>query len=294
MNVTIRIGSIVSRISYGHDIIFRVTDIRETKDGLQAILFGQYYRLEADAPLSDLVEVDSDQQERISQSTKKREEQSLQLFRQELELNKERQEYRATSCYREENDVFQIPGRVLHLDGDPLYLKKCLTAYETIGLPVHGVHCLEKEMPEKVPDLIDRHRPDILVITGHDAYSKVKGSKSDINAYRHSKHFAEAVKAARKKVPNLDQLIIFAGACQSHFESLIRAGANFASSPLRVNIHALDPVYISSKIGYTPFNELVNVREVLRNTLTGDKGLGGIETKGLLRLGMPFQYPEDE
>lgn len=59
----------------------------------------------------------------MTRATRMREEQSLHLFRQELELIKEKQEYRATDCYRNENDVFQIPGRVLHMDGDPNYLK---------------------------------------------------------------------------------------------------------------------------------------------------------------------------
>ena len=35
------------------------------------------------------------------------------------------------------------------------------------------------------------------------------------------------------------RLIIVAGACQSHFEALLQAGANFASSPGSVLIHAL-------------------------------------------------------
>ena len=69
----------------------------------------------------------------------------------------------------------------------------------------------------------------------------------------------------------------------------IRAGANFASSPSRVNIHALDPVYIVAKISFTPFMERINVWEVLRNTLTREKGLGGIETRGVLRIGMPYK-----
>jgi spore coat assembly protein len=156
------------------------------------------------------------------------------------------------------------------------------------------VHCNEKEMPGKIGSLLDYYRPDILVITGHDAYSKALGEKNDINAYRHSKYFVQTVREARKKLPNLDQLVIFAGACQSHFESLIYAGANFASSPSRVNIHALDPVYIVAKISFTPFMERVNVWDVLRNTLTGEKGLGGIETKGVLRTGMPYHTNQSE
>lgn len=65
-----------------------------------------------------------------------------------------------------------MPGKVLHLDGDASYLKKCLDVYERIGVPVYGVHCHEKKMPSMIDSLIDQYRPDILVITGHDAYSK--------------------------------------------------------------------------------------------------------------------------
>jgi spore coat assembly protein len=211
-----------------------------------------------------------------------------------VDLLKQKQEYETTGGYTRPTNYFQIPGKVLHLDGDPSYLKKCLTVYEKIGVPVVGIHCNEKEMPEKVGQFIDYYRPDILVITGHDAYSKAKGKKADINAYRHSKHFVQTVLEARKKSPHLDQLVIFAGACQSHFESLIHAGANFASSPSRINIHALDPVYIVAKISFTPFMERINVWDVLRNTLTGEKGLGGIDTRGVLRTGMPYKQGNDE
>ena len=149
-------------------------------------------------------------------------------------------------------------------------------------------------MPFQIKDLLEKIQPDIMVITGHDAYSHNKGMKHDLSAYRHSKYFVEAVREARSVYPNLDQLVIFAGACQSHFESLIRAGSNFASSPSRVNIHALDPVYIVAKVAYTSFMESVSVWEALRNTLTGEKGLGGIQTRGLLRTGMPYLANEDE
>ena len=279
---------IVGRKSYHCDILFRVIDIREQGKSKIAVLYGEDIRLIADAPFHDLVPIDPSVRAKKSEQFRSLEEQSLELFRQDLHLLKERREYESTEGYKKPNNFFQMPGRVLHLDGDPLYLKKCLRLYETIGIPVTGVHCNEKEMVNEIGGLIDYYRPDILVITGHDAYSKSKGEKTDINAYRHSKDFVLTVKEARKRVPSLDQLVIFAGACQSHFESLIQAGANFASSPSRVNIHALDPVYIVAKVSFTPFMETVNVWDVLRNTLTGEKGLGGIETRGILRTGMPF------
>jgi spore coat assemly protein len=292
--VNINLMDIVGRVSYQCDIMFRVIDIRDINGKRIAILYGEDIRLIADAPYEDLLKIDPNVRMRLTKEFRSLEEQSYKLFRQDVDLLQQKQEYEATEGYSKSYNYFQMPGKVLHLDGDPNYLKKCLTLYEKVGVPVYGIHCNEKEMPEKVGQLLDYYRPDILVITGHDAYSKSKGSMDDLNAYRHSKHFVQTVREARRKIPHLDQLVIFAGACQSHFESLIHAGANFASSPSRVNIHALDPVYIVAKISFTPFMERINVWDVLRNTLTGDKGLGGIETKGVLRTGMPYKKNSPE
>ncbi|GAA0320855.1 sporulation-specific protease PrtG [Bacillus carboniphilus] len=289
----IKRNDIVGRNSYQCDILFQVLDIKEEYGQKKAILKGQDFRLIADAPLEDLVLIPKNEQLRFEREFRSLENHSLQLFRQDVELLKERQEYDSTKGYDTQATYFQIPGRVLHIDGDPSYLQKCLAMYEKIGVPVYGVHCLEREMPHRIEELLDQYRPDILVITGHDSYSKTKGKKSDLNAYRHSRHFVKTVQKARLKVPSLDQLVIFAGACQSHFESLIQSGANFASSPSRVNIHALDPVYIVAKISFTPFVDRIHVWDVLRNTLTGEKGLGGIETKGVLRTGAPFNPIQD-
>lgn len=293
--VEVKLGDIVGRKSYHCDILFRVIHFQTTEGRKIAIIYGEDVRLVADAPYEDLVIIDRKKQIQIAEQFRSLEEQSYMLFRQEVDLIKERQEYEITNGYSQDHKYFQIPGKVLHLDGDESYLEKCVGLYERIGVPVFGVHCNEKEMPHQIGKLLQHYRPDILVITGHDAYSKSKGKMSDINAYRHSRHFMQTVLEARKRTPHLDQLVIFAGACQSHFESLIQAGANFASSPSRVNIHALDPVYIVAKISFTPFMERINVWDVLRNTLSGEKGLGGIETRGVLRTGMPYQslYTED-
>ncbi|MGM0904609.1 MAG: sporulation peptidase YabG [Bacillota bacterium] len=291
--MSIKLMDIVGRISYNCDIIFRVTDIRVENGVKMVVLYGEDFRLVADAPYEDLVKVKQSERQKISAESRSREEQSYILFQQDVELLRQKQEFEVTESYSNNSGYFQMPGRVLHIDGDSNYLKKCLALYERVGVPVYGIHCNEKEMPNKINELLDFYRPDILVITGHDAYSKSKGKMEDINAYRHSKHFVQTVREARKKVPHLDQLVIFAGACQSHFESLIQAGANFASSPGRVNIHALDPVYIVAKVSFTPFIERIHVWDVLRNTLTGEKGLGGIETRGVLRVGMPLNKPDE-
>ncbi|WP_079707609.1 sporulation peptidase YabG [Paraliobacillus ryukyuensis] len=278
------VGDIVTRSSYDHDILFRINTINNNT----AILHGEDIRLEADALLSDLRKAQERDILSWKEQEKMKQDYSFRLFRQDYQLMKDKRHYESTGGYYQTENYFQLPARVLHLDGDRMYLKKCIELYQRVGLQVHGLYCDEKEMPQEVGRLIKKIQPDMIIITGHDAFSRNKGGKNDLQAYRHSKYFAETVREARTIIPNVDQLVIFAGACQSHFESLIRAGANFASSPSRVNIHALDPVYIAAKVAYTSFMEKVSVYDVLRNTLTGEKGLGGIETKGLLRTGMPY------
>jgi spore coat assemly protein len=287
--MNVQINDIVGRVSYKCDVLFRVIDIRDKNGRREAVLYGEDIRLIADAPFEDLMRINDNERNDRKRSNEVLQEQSYRLLTQDLELQQQKSGYQSSNGYRYSGEYFQIPGRVLHVDGDASYLRKCLDLYQKFSIPVNGVYCNEKEMAHRIGSLLDHYRPDILVVTGHDAYSKSKGVMSDINAYRHSVDFVQTVREARKKIPNLDQLVIFAGACQSHFESLIQAGANFASSPSRVNIHALDPVYIVGKVSFTSYVENIHVWDVLRNTLTGEKGLGGVETKGVLRTGLPFK-----
>jgi spore coat assembly protein len=282
-------GELVTRISYEHDLLFKIKAIKDD----QAILHGIDIRLEADAPVDDLVRVKDKDLEIRNKTRKEQEEFSYRLFKQDYQMLREKRDFESTDEYQQDANYFRLPIKVLHLDGDQSYLKKCIELYLKLGLQVHGVYLTEKEMPLEIGDLVKRIQPNIVVITGHDAYSKNKGLKKDIRAYRNSSYFSETVRKVREIIPGPDQLVVFAGACQSHFESLIRAGANFASSPERINIHALDPVYIVARVAYTSFMEKVSLWDVLRNTLTGQKGMGGIETRGLHRIGMPYISPEE-
>ena len=275
-------GDIVTRYSYDHDLLFRVQSI----DQDQVQLYGENFRLEVDAPIDDLKIVIQEEKKRVEQSIIHKEHESYRLFRQDYYLRSFRDHSQPISV--KDAPRFQICPKVLHMDSDALFLKKCVLLYKKLGLQVHGAHVKESEMPHQVAELLEKVQPDILVLTGHDSYSKQKGEEVDLRAYRNSRYFVEAVRAARKKVSHLDQLVIFAGACQSHFESLIRAGANFASSPTRINIHALDPVYVAAKVGYTPFMEKVDIYDVIEKTVTKEKGIGGLETRGLFRTGLPY------
>lgn len=285
-----KIGDFVARKSYQCDLIFRISKIDDEKT---VTIVGEEVRLIADAPLSDLVLIDDSEKKSRRAEEEKKEDNCYHLFRQDSRLLRHKNEYEVTGGYSSESSFFELPGRILHIDGDPVYLKKCTNLYEKLGVPIYGVHMSEKEMPLQISSLLEMVRPDILVITGHDAYMRSKGEQNEVKAYRNTKYFAEAVRAARKFEPHIDHLVIFAGACQSYFETLIRAGANFASSPDRVNIHALDPVYIAAKVSLTPFMDSISIWDILRNTLTGEKGLGGIETKGILRRGMPTKNNEE-
>ena len=109
----------------------------------------------------------------------------------------------------------------------------------------------------------------------------------NIDNYKNSKYYIQAVLEARKYEHNLDNLVIFAGACQSYYEAIISAGANFASAPKRVLIDMMDPLIVAETIAYTPVNEFVPLENIISNTREGINGIGGLQTRGQYRVGMP-------
>ena len=98
---------------------------------------------------------------------------------------------------------------------------------------------------------------------------------------------SSAVLEARRYEHNLDNLVIFAGACQSFYEAIMAAGANFASAPKRVLIDMMDPLIVAESIAYTPVDEFVSISNIISNTREGISGVGGIQTRGAFRTGMP-------
>ena len=112
------------------------------------------------------------------------------------------------------------------------------------------------------------------------------GDIQDINNYKNTNNFIKAVKTIRKQYSH-ENLLIIAGACQSNYEELIKAGANFASSPKRVNIHALDPAIIASSLALSDKNKPIDLIKILEKTKYGAKGIGGIITNGTMYVGYP-------
>ena len=111
-----------------------------------------------------------------------------------------------------------------------------------------------------------------------------KGSKyNDIYNYRNSRYFIETVKEARKYDKEKQKnLVIFAGACQSYFEALISAGANFASSPARILIDFLDPLLVAEKIAITEKYKYVTIDDIAYELRDGKDGVSGVGANGKL------------
>lgn len=185
------------------------------------------------------------------------------------------------------SSYFYLPGRVLHIDGDDNYLDRCMEFYKQMGIQANGLSMEEKAISNQIIELLTEYRPDIVVITGHDAYYARKNDKKDMNNYQNTLYFLNAVKEARKYEKNQDKLIIIAGACQSNYEELIKAGANFASSPKRINIHALDPAIIASSLAFSDKNQSIDLLKLIDKTKYGSDGMGGIITNGTMYVGYP-------
>lgn len=241
-------GDLVTRNSHENDLIFKIEAI---VDGV-AYLSGIDVRLCADSNIDDLVLV-------------KNESNDDEFYRKIDELRKS-----------ERSDYFYIPGKILHVDGDKEYLNRCLEFYKKANILAYGVYLNEKDIPSNITKYLEDISPDIVVITGHD--SSIKNN---------SKYFSDAVKACRKYQRDYDKLIIIAGACQSDYEKLIKSGANFASSPKKINIHALDPAIIALSLSLIDKNENVNLLELLKKTSCGKDGIGGVSTKGVMTIGYP-------
>lgn len=231
----------VTRKSYNNDIVFKILFLQHNI----AILKGVDVRLKADAQINDLnkLEMTRNADENIDLPIK-------------------------SGNY--------LNGKVLHIDGDNEYLKRSMKLYEKYKVPAVGYRFNEYEMAEKLPELLKKHHPDILIVTGHDAIDK---SGSNIN----TSYFVDCVKIARTYQPSKDALCIISGACYSSFKELIYEGSNISSSPGKVSINVLDPAKVAIMIATTPVMEYVDINKVINLTSNKEKGMGGIDTKGVAR-----------
>ncbi|WP_297520901.1 sporulation peptidase YabG [uncultured Clostridium sp.] len=304
-----KIGDYVVRESYGKDIIFKVMDVKDNNDGSKSyVLKGISIRILADSREDDLIVVDDDFEADIDRMFNSRVNKAIKNVMDrrgggcsfpsnKRESPSTRRDSRSESrgegrgksgkIIKQENLVFGRPGKILHIDGDENYLENCLKVYKQLQLEAVGRAISEKDQPSQILNIVKEVKPDIVVLTGHDGLFKNNKNYLDENSYRNSKYFMEAVKALREYNSSYDELVIFAGACQSFYEGILDSGANYASSPSRVLIHCLDPVFVCEKVAYTAMDKVVQITEVIENTITGIKGVGGLQTRGKYREGYP-------
>lgn len=247
---------IVTRKSHNNDIVFIIVEIIENI----AVLQGVYVRLIADSPVEDLILVDDKE-----------------MKRHDLENDN----YKNNIVSTLKDKLGHITGKILHIDSDKNYLDKCLSLYNDLNIYAQGILSKEENMYKIVLNEINRTRPNIVVLTGHDSYNK--NNINDLSNYRHTIDYMNAIIKIREK-HSIDDILIFAGACGSNFEALIASGANFASSINRENIEAYDPAIIAVLAAITPFNQIIDINSFCKYTKMNKGSIGGVESNGKMRL----------
>lgn len=154
----IKKGDIVARKSHKKDVIFVVDMIINNK---VAILSGITTRLKADSSLDDLEIVSKAEVIKTYNKIEKK---------LEDKINNKVKTY---NILKRSNKIIYT-GRILHLDGDKKYSEKSNMYYKKMGLKAIVRNIPENRQVNIANDLIDRYNPDIIVITGHDRYAKVR------------------------------------------------------------------------------------------------------------------------
>lgn len=142
------IGDLVTRNSHGNDIIFKIIAI----DNNIAYLNGIDVRLTADSNINDLKKVENPGRSDDEEVSK--------FLNNEINLDR--------------NEYFYLPGKVLHIDADNSYLKRCMSLYKKLKIKAYGVTLQEEDISRNIYSYLEEIKPDIVVITGHDAYFKEK------------------------------------------------------------------------------------------------------------------------
>lgn len=269
----IKKGDIVGRTSYDKDILFVVERIIKTKErGEIVILKGLTIRIQADSPIEDLEIIE---QRRIEEHVRALEEKVSSRI-EKLEKNL-KQNY----LFREKIIVYT--GKILHLDGDKKYSEKSRRYYKRLGLNAIVRNIPERRQQLSIGTLMQRYKPDIIVMTGHDGMIKKGTQFNNIYNYRNSRYFIKAVEEARRQNLKKD-IVIFAGACQSYYEGLMMAGANFASSPARILIDFMDPIIVAEKVATTKEERFVTIHDIAEELRDGQRGVSGIGAQGKKKI----------
>lgn len=156
-------------------------------------------------------------------------------------------------------------SRILHLEGNPAWLSLCRRAYTAAAADCAVFPVPEIQQAAFLPYILPLCRPSFLVLTGHD--------RADGASSFHTQAFCRSVRAARLYEPDPERLVIFAGACSSRAEDILKAGANFASSPGRIPISVLDPVLLALAASAVSPGRQIEPSRIIAATLCGPAGI---------------------
>lgn len=278
-----RKGDIVGRNSYNKDVIFEITNIIKSSNNKEIyILKGITERIVADSPANDLEIIDK---RIVSKKEKLIEDKILKRIQicanyDDYNVNIKRNLFGIIKNEKRGTKTIYT-GKILHLDGDRRYADKSMKYYKSLGLNATVKNIAENKQPKVIINLLDRYNPDILVLTGHDGMIKKGTGFNDLYNYRNSRHFISTVNEARRwnKSRGKD-LAIFAGACQSYYEAIMSAGANFASSPKRIMIDFIDPLIVAERIAMTENTKYLTIHDIEEELRDGRDGVDGVGTMG--------------
>lgn len=237
-------------------IVYYVKKVQEQ----QVLLIGYIYRIRVTSTIDDIEYADKmliEEENKILTKT----------FDQTIKQQK-----------RKHKAIF---GTILHIDSDKKFLDNCLNLYKEMKIHSWGVHIKEKDISNALVKILNEITPDIIVLTGHDYFNGI--DETSLSNYENTKYFIDSLRVIRQRF-NQDSVTVIAGACCSHFEALIANGANFASSPKRIHIHTYDPAIIAIKCATTSCNNNVDFNQILKYIENGKDAVGGIETKGKMKL----------
>lgn len=143
-------GDIVARKSYNKDVIFVVDMVI---NNTIAILTGITTRLKADSPIEDLELINKRE---IINIYKKIDE--------KIDKKINNKEFIKNSILKRSDKIIYT-GKILHLDGDKKYSEKSSMYYKKMGLRAIVRNIPENRQANVVNALINRYKPDILVVT---------------------------------------------------------------------------------------------------------------------------------
>ena len=276
----IKKGDIVVSNIYDNNILFRVESLSTINSEKTAMLKGILDRIQLETTINKIDKISGKEIKDIVRIRRNREIEKI--YNLEIEKNSNFKNKSLEGYSRNVENL--VPGKILHVDGDRKYSEKSNKYYKKLGLDAIVKNVPEYLQPNIIYELLKKYEPDVLIITGHDGMIRKGTRYNDINNYRNSKYFIETVKEARKYDEGKeDKIAIFAGACQSYFEELILAGANFASSPGRILIDFVDPILVAKKIALTDEKEFIGIEEIEGELKEGKKGIDGIGSNGKMK-----------